>query len=222
MVLAGTPREWLLCWEQRANTLPFSIADLPLALGRQEDGLDGRNASRAPVPFLVRSPCSETSGCHRLMGPPKAGPSPPERSLLTLLTHRQNQATHFGDGERTVVRGRSPFLAVGSSAPTRRRTSTSTAWSSNPRVMKRCRAVHVRTSSWSNPTSPLARAVPSSIAKPRLPTRTTSPEGRCFWTIHQIIGQVALILLETADQQPAASASRTRSGERKADESSVW
>ena len=39
MVVARTPREWLLCWEEWANALPFCVADLPLALGRQEYSL---------------------------------------------------------------------------------------------------------------------------------------------------------------------------------------
>jgi hypothetical protein len=53
------------------------------------------------------------------------------------------------------------------------------------------------------------------------PTAVAHPhhlwEKRCFWTIRQIIGKVALIFLGAADQQPAASASRTRPGKRKAD-----
>ncbi len=72
MIVAGTPRERLLCWEEWANALPFSVADLPLALGGQEDGLAGRNTSRTPVPFLVRSPCGPTASRHRLMGTPPA------------------------------------------------------------------------------------------------------------------------------------------------------
>lgn len=215
VVVARTPRERLLCWEEWANVFPFCVADLPLALGRQGDGVARRNASMTPAPFLTHLPCGPTAGCHRLVGTPKAGPSQPEHPLLALLAHRQNQASHFGDGERTTVRCRSPFLAVASSAPARRRTSTSTACASKHRVMKRYHAVQVRTSYWSNPTSPLASANPSSMAKPRSHTRTTVSEERGFWTIRQIIGQVARILLGTADQQPAASAGRTRPGERK-------
>lgn len=147
MVVAGTPREWLLCWEQRANALPFSVADPPLSLGREEYGLAKWNASRPHhAPFLLRSPCGLTAGCHGLVGTPPAGPSQPERPLLVLLTHRQDQAAHFGDGERNAIRCRSPFSAVASSAPARRRTTTSKACASKHRVMKRCHAVQVRTS----------------------------------------------------------------------------
>jgi hypothetical protein len=90
MVVAGTPRERLLCWEEWANVFPFCVADLPRALGREEDGVARRNASRAPAPFLAHLPCGPTAGCHGLVGPPKAGPSPPERPLLVLFTYRQD------------------------------------------------------------------------------------------------------------------------------------
>jgi hypothetical protein len=41
MIVAGTPRERLLCWEEWAQALPFSVADLSLALGWQEYSLAG-------------------------------------------------------------------------------------------------------------------------------------------------------------------------------------
>ena len=72
MVVAGTPCERLLCWEQRANALPFSVADPPLPLAREEDSLAERNASRPHAPFLVRSPGDLTAGCYSLVGPPPA------------------------------------------------------------------------------------------------------------------------------------------------------
>jgi hypothetical protein len=89
--------------EQRANALPFSVADPPLPLAREEDGLAERGASRPHAPSLLRSPCGLTAGCHSLVGPPKAGPSQPERPLLALHTQRQDQAAHFGYGKRNAV-----------------------------------------------------------------------------------------------------------------------
>jgi hypothetical protein len=72
MVVAGTPRERLLCWEQRANALPFSVADPPLPQAGEADSLAERNPSRPHAPFLLRSPCGLTAGCHGLVGTPPA------------------------------------------------------------------------------------------------------------------------------------------------------
>ncbi len=140
MIVARSSRGRLLRREQRSDTLPFRIAQLPV---HRRTGKRGTDSTRSPAP--QRTACGMAAGGNRLVCPPPARPRESEVSLRVGSGHRQHQSPHFRHRQRDHAGIGAPFFSA-SSRRAAWRTTTKEACANRQSVTNRCHAVHVRTS----------------------------------------------------------------------------
>ncbi len=140
MVMARSPRRWLLRRQQWPYTFPFEIGQLRFVrCERDRCATDARSITSARTSRGV-APRGDLLVC-----PSPARPAEPEPALRVGFAHREHQAAHLRHRERDQAGIGPPFFALSSCRATKRRT-TRYACASRQSVANRCHASHLRTS----------------------------------------------------------------------------